>query len=199
MELPTAKINAIIKELCKMICLPAIPFKPFEKIAGKLRHAAIGLPVGRGICAPFNRTLAVHPKMVAPGKNGKVHGVFQDWKHLLLEMKSRPTHVNKLVLQKISDIGNMDASGIGAGGVLVSTSGAYHNMVWRVEWLAEISNQIMSKSNRKGTITNSDLEMNALLLQWLVLEQLAVTLHYSAIMRYDNNPTCSWATHMSPK
>ena len=137
--------------------------------------------------------------MVVLGKNDAVHGAFWDWKHLLVEMKFRPTHVNELVLQNISEIGNIDASVIGAWGILVSTSGAYHNTIWRVEWPVEISNQIVSKSNRKGIITNSDLEMATLLLQWLVLEKLAVTLHCSAMMRCDNTPTCSWATCMSPK
>ena len=75
---------------------------------GRLRHAAIGLPAGKGLCAPFNRIVSIYPKMVK--MHGVVHAAFLDWKILLIDMKARPTHVNELVGQVISDVGNMDAS-----------------------------------------------------------------------------------------
>ena len=100
-----------------------------------------------------------------------------DWYRLLVDMRARSTHVNELVPQAISDVGHMDASGIGAGGVLMSVKGAYRNTVWRVEWPEEISKEVVSDRNPKGSITNSDLEMAALMLQWLVLEHVAPTFH----------------------
>ena len=63
----------------------------------------------------------------------------------------------------------MDASGIGASGVWMSVRGAYSNMVWRVEWPEDISRSVVSDKNPSDTITNSDLEMAAIILQWLVL------------------------------
>ena len=129
-ELPPKKLEAIIAEIRALLRLPSVPFKRFEKLVGKLRHAAIGLPAGKGLCSPFNRTIGAKPKMVALGKNGAVYGALLDWKQLLLDMRRRPTHVNELVPQQISDVGNMDASSIGAGGVWMSTSSAYNNIVW---------------------------------------------------------------------
>ena len=38
------------------------------------------------------------------------------------------SHVNELIPQAISDIGHMDVSGIGAGGVLVSIYGLYKKL-----------------------------------------------------------------------
>ena len=114
-------------------------------------------------------------------------------------MKRRPTHVNELVGQPISDVGNMDASGIGAGGIWMSTSVSYHNLVWRVEWPSDISTSVISDKNPTGSITNSDLEMAAILLQWIVLEMITPTRHRSVLARSDNSPACSWATRMSPK
>ena len=81
----------------------------------------------------------------------------------------------------------------------MSVFGRYHNIVWRVEWDAEISRRVVSDKNPKGTITNSDLDMAAILLAWLILEQIAPTHHMSALARSDNTPACSWATKMSPK
>ena len=45
-ELPTKKINEIINEIKLIFCTLSIPYKCFERLVGKLRHAAIGLPAG---------------------------------------------------------------------------------------------------------------------------------------------------------
>ena len=81
----------------------------------------------------------------------------------------------------------------------MSVTGAYPNTVWRVQWPPDISNSVISDGNPKGSITNSDLEMAAILLQWLVLDHITTTLHRSTLSRSNNTPACSWATRMSPK
>ena len=50
-KIPTKKLDTIITETNAIICKPAIPFKSFEKLVGKLRHVAIGIPGGKGICS----------------------------------------------------------------------------------------------------------------------------------------------------
>ena len=175
-ELPTKKLDAITSEISSIIRLSYIPYKRFEKIVGKLRHAAIGLPAGKGLCTHFNRTIAIHPYRVSLGAHGLVRPAFEDWLRLLADMRTKPSHVNELVGQPILDVGHMDASRIGAGGVKMSAEGDYPPTVWRVEWPAEISRRVISDKNPKGTITNSDIEMAATLLQWLVLESIDVTM-----------------------
>jgi len=144
---------------------PTIQYKRFEKLVGQLIHSAIGLPAGRGLCAPFNNTVSIYPKMVALGIHGLVFKSFDGWRHLLIDMRKRPTHVNELVFQDIADVGNMDTSGIGAGGVWMSTTYDYPNTVWRLEWPEDICCKVVSEKNPKGSITNSDLEMAAIILQ----------------------------------
>ena len=95
-ELPTKKLDSLILELKIILQKQFIPFKRFEKLVGRLRYAAIGLPVGKGLCAPFNRVISIHPKMVNLDKAGTVYEAFLDWKFLLINMKARPTHVNEL-------------------------------------------------------------------------------------------------------
>ena len=41
--------------------------------------------------------------------------------------------------------------------------------------------------------------MDAILIQWLVIEHIGVTIHCFALARSDNTPACAWATKMSPK
>lgn len=128
--------------------------------------------------------MAINLKQVYLGPNGIVHSALRDWLHLLLDMKRRPSHVNELVLQQVSDIGNMDASGRGAGGVWMSTTGSYPNTVWRLQWPPEVKRLIVSNSNPHGTISNSDLEMAAILLQWLAREALGSIRHqYNGVLQ----------------
>ena len=137
--------------------------------------------------------------MVTLHKQGVVHAAFLDWKILLMDMKSRPTHVNELVGHDISYIGIMDISGIGDCGTWMSTTGDYSNIVWRIEWPSNILASVVSDKNHSGSIINSDLEMVAILLHWLVLEMITPTHHCSVLVCSNNSPACSWATHVSPK
>ena len=62
----------------------------------------------------------------------------------------------------------------------------------------DISNEVVSEK-KNVSITNSNLEMAAILLQWVLLELIAPTHHCSALSRSENLPSYSWATQMSPK
>ena len=62
-----------------MLRLHYILYKRFENLMCKLRHAVVELSVGRGLCAPCDRTVAVHLKRVALGKNCGIYAVFRDW------------------------------------------------------------------------------------------------------------------------
>ena len=63
----------------------------------------------------------------------------------------------------------------------------------------EIVKQVVSDRNPKGSITNSNLEMAAILLQWLILNHIESPMHFSALSRSDNTPVYAWATKKSPK
>jgi len=65
-------------------------------------------------------------------------------------MQRIPAYVNWLVPQKTSGAGTMDVSGIGAGGLWMITSVTYHNIVWHIEWPAEISKRVISVNINQG-------------------------------------------------
>ena len=79
-KLPTKTINAIINEIKMILRTSAIAYKRFERVVGKLRHAAIGLSAGRGLCALFNWVIPAKPKVMSLGINGAVHAALLDWK-----------------------------------------------------------------------------------------------------------------------
>jgi hypothetical protein len=66
---------------------------------------------------------------------------------------------------------------------------------WFLEWPQEIRDQFCSSTNKSGQLTISDLELTAILLQWLVLEQAVDTKtlkHNSIAIWCGNLPAVAW-------
>ena len=64
-------------------------------------------------------------------------------------------------------------------------------------WPKDITNNLVSDANPGGTLTNSDLEMAALVVHYVILESLAPLTRKHIGMFSDNSPTVSWATKMA--
>ena len=97
-------------------------------------------------------------------------------------------------------IGVKDASGHGVGGVIVGELLPCPPTVFRLQWPADISADIMSDKNPNGTITNSDLEMAGLLLLFCVMESVCGPLRERHVGLFsDNSPTVSWVRRMASR
>ena len=182
------------------IQLPSIPYKRFENLVGKLRHTTLGIPTNKDLCVPFNCTIHIQPTRVALRKQGIIHWALHNWIHILVSTGTCPTHLNELVIQESSDIGNMSASAEGVDGVIISVTSEYSNIAWRVQRSKDITNTVISDTNPSGTITNPGLEMTVILVQWIVVLEEMSSPHHLAILTYsDIAPSMSWVTRMSPK
>jgi hypothetical protein len=53
-ELPQDKVEKITAEIHRVTRKAAIPRKQFEQLCGKLRHACIGIPAGKGLMGPID-------------------------------------------------------------------------------------------------------------------------------------------------
>ncbi len=72
--------------------------------------------------------------------------------------------------------------------------------VVRLQWPADITNNLKSDSNPNGMITNSDLEMAGLLLVLLVMEEIVCDIRERNIALFSNNtPTVCWVTRLSSR
>ena len=70
------------------------------------------------------------------------------------------------------------------------------NLVWQLPWPPDIVASLVSLANPQGTITNSDLELAALVLQEPTLLEAVPTTSMSAPSSgSDNNPNVSWSRH----
>jgi hypothetical protein len=71
-------------------------------------------------------------------------------------------------------------------------------MVFRLQWPPDITANVKSEANPKGTITNSDLELAGLVLLWLMMEHVCGPLTDKRIALFiDNSPTVSWVERMA--
>ena len=80
------------------------------------------------------------------------------------QKEDRPTHLAEIVCRKPTHLGFFHASGLGDWGVWLDSSRLRKGLVWRHPWPAEIIADLVSSTNREGTIANSDVELAALIL-----------------------------------
>ena len=192
-ELSTSKQEAIERELKQALKKKrGLPFKKFEKLVGKLRHASVGIPAGKYLFGPINQLIAIHPRIIHWKRAPVAWQAMRDLGQLIKEAGTQPTHVKELVVGDAAYKGTLDASGGGAGGVWLPGTKALAPIVWRWEWPQEIRDALITFENPNGTITNSDLEMAAELLGWLVLEANVPLEHEHVGLCSDNSATVAW-------
>jgi hypothetical protein len=75
----------------------AIPFKQFEMILAKLRHAFTAIPVGVGLLSPCNWILAQKPKIVWLSRHKHLLANIRGCRTLLRESTKDPTWCRELV------------------------------------------------------------------------------------------------------
>ena len=192
-ELAETKQEAILAELKTVLRRKrGIPLNRFQKLVGKLRHASIGIPAGKYLFGPINQVLQVGQTYVVWEKCPAARDALRDWGQLIRESMREPTHVNELVPGEADYKGTLDASGEGAGGVWLPAKRELAPIVWRLKWPKEVVERLVTADNPDGDITNSDLEMAAEVLGWLVLEANAPTRHTHVGVCSDNWATVSW-------
>jgi len=201
LSLPIEKVDKIKTTLTQLSRKKTVRFGDLEKINGKLMHATIGIPNGRGLLSPIIASIAKKPntrnyKDRTIRLNVATKQAMVDWIALLPTALKHPTPCVDLVPAPADYGGYCDASKGGAGGVWFGLNKKLPAIVWRVEFPIEIQKQLVSFDNPKGSISNSDLEMAGLLLQWMVLENFADLAHAHVACWCDNTPTVSWASHL---
>jgi hypothetical protein len=191
------KIRTEIKAVLRI--RSGVPFNRVEKIVGKLRHAAIGVPAGKYLFGPINRLIGMQPKMVFWDRAPEAERAMRDWRQLIHECAKEPTNTRELVPGELDYTGTLDASGEGAGGVWLPGERRLKPTVWRVKWPQEIRDRLVTDRNPDGDITNSDLEMLGALLGWIVLEAITCVRMAHVGMCSDNSPTVAWQTRGASK
>jgi len=189
-----AKLLTILHSwLCAGSLNHGIPFGEFKLVIAKVRHAFTALPGGRGLCSPCNRLLQKRPPLVYFHINESLHAAISNCRTILRKSMSRPTCCRKLVAGWPDFIGVVDASSHGVGGVIIGELPECLPTVFRLQCPPDITANVISEANLKGTITNSDLKLAGLVLLWLMMEHVCGPLAEKCIALFSNNsPTVSW-------
>ena len=200
-ELAESKQEKIMAELKAIVRInDGVPLKRFQKLVGKLRHAAIGVPAGKALFGPLNRLVAEEPKQIFWARPPEAKAALKDWRRLLQQVIAEPTHVKELVAGEADYVGTLDASGTdGCGGVWLPGKRQLAPIVWRFPWPQEVKDRLVTFANPNGDITNSDLELVAELMGLLILEA-CVPLRWAHIgVCSDNTPTVAWQRRWASK
>ncbi len=104
-QLPASKLEALLKELRKVLQKDQVPLKHFRSLMGRLHHAACILPSARSLFTPLNELLWGLPVFVGLGQHGEPGKVLLDTGILVQDLAHQPTHVSKLVAQEFDCIG----------------------------------------------------------------------------------------------
>jgi hypothetical protein len=198
-RLPEAKAQDIVAEIRKILKTKRVQLKRYCRIVGKLCHVALILPGTKGLFSPINKALKGEPSVIGIGKSSEVRAALLNLATMVASLSSRPTHVKELIPNNDHYYSYCDACATGAGSVWLSRERDIEPLVWRVEFNNAIASQVVSNDNPHGRLTNSDLEMAAVLLQYMVLQREVEMQFARAGVLSDNTPTVAWTTRMADK
>ena len=177
-----------------------IPFKTYESVIAKLRHAFTTIPAGLGLLSPCNRMLALQPAQIFLHRNEDLRVALSDIRTLLRESVSAPTKCRELVNGWPDVIGYTDASGGGFGGIVIGEGLPLPPTVFRGEWPQDIKASLISPQNPNGSLSINDLEMAGFLFTWLVMEAICTDLRQKNIALFsDNSPSISWVERLASR
>ena len=198
LHLPQKKIDKIQALLKETIKKNIVTLNDFQKLAGILVHASLGIPNGAGLLSALYKALQTSANFVTITTS--IAQSLKDWKFLLKLIESRPTSVLELTPDYPWFIGYTDACNTGVGGVWTDGSSTLPQpVVWRLQWPQDVTQAIISDANPHGSLTINDLELTGELLAWLVLEKISpVSLKYASIgIHCDNTASVSWANKLN--
>ena len=168
--------------------------KELERLAEKLRSIHLALPGVVAHLYHLQRALAqggLDWAWLFP----KFHCEIDDWQTLAEQISAQPTHLAEMVRREPTYLGFCNASGLGAGGMWPKPSLLGQDLVWRHPWTEDIITNLVYSTIGEGTITNSELELAALVLHEATLLSAAPEA-CMADPRFgsDSTPTVSWST-----
>jgi hypothetical protein len=191
-RLPSQKIKDIIKLIRGMLKMKRPSLNKYQKLAGKLQHASLGLPGGKGLFSPIQIAMQGNPEFVP--LTCVLKQCLKDWQAIIRHMEKNPTSVLQLVKDYPAFIGYSDSCGIGTGGTWSSGLESLAPFLWKYEWPNDIKASLCTATNPTGTLTMNDLELAGMVLNIFALECNVQDLEFKHIASFcDNTSAVAWA------
>ena len=194
--LPEKKVLKIQATLRQMRKKKKVSLNEFQKIAGTLHHASMGIPGGRGLFT------AIWAAMKGCNKGWitltpTLKEIFSDFGWLFREIANKPINVAQIIPKLPNAHGYSDACKYGAGGVWIipGPNGTIRYIFWSIVFPPEVIRLF-----ELHILSINDLEMAGVLLAWLVLECHMPSLHHlQAGIECDNSSSVHWTRKYSAK
>jgi hypothetical protein len=124
-----------------------------------------------------------------------VKAVLRDWLHLAAVAVELPVPLHTLVPHAPSILAATDASKSGMGGFwLTGTGPSTANYLWRQPFPAAIQERLITLNHPTGTLTNSDLELAAIITGAQLANSHYGGQHPNIVIDMDNTPALAWVS-----
>jgi hypothetical protein len=171
----SGNINTEVQQLLKK---SRVPSKHFLTITGKTSNAICIFPAVKGFMIPLYKAMRGAPKMIGLGKHSELRTALADLWQIIHSLGGGAVQLTPQAA------GTCDAAAEGVGGVWLGAH--FQPTLWRIKWPADVVERY-----RQGILTNSDLEMAAIIAQMLILEQLMPVRRQHCKLFSDNTPAGS--------
>ena len=192
-----ALLKCKLRKLLTLVDIPAMHHhmgrKELERLVGKLHSMHLSVP---GLVEHFYHIQCVLSQrgVYRSWMLLAFHCDITDWRALAVQISARPTHLADIVRREPTHLGLCNASGLGAGDVWLDPARFGRNLVWCHPCPPNIISYLVSLTNLGGNITNSDLELAALVLHEATLLAEVPTARMAAPRSgSDNMPTVLWS------
>ena len=162
--------------------------KNWQKLLGELRYMSAAIRGAKFLFSILQHVLVDQPHSARLRLSPLVHASLDDWKNLASHLAATPMPITALVPQAPSYVGAVDASGTSCGGFWMPSKYGHlpQPIAFRLSFPNHIAAQLVSASNPKGSITNSDLELTALMIGAISLQDHAPTANKAAFATSNN-------------
>lgn len=122
-----------------------------------------------------------------------LRAMLKDWVLLAKTASKIAVPIHTIVPHSPHIVGTMDASKEGMGGCWTYLhKDMPQNILWPSPFPPEIQAQLNTADNTTGTITNSDLELAALILGSATIASHSLFQHSNICLALDNTPAVAW-------
>jgi hypothetical protein len=188
-QLPPHRLDTIQNTIHSFLHKSRTSRTQWQRLLGTLRSSSPALYGATHLFSILQHTLtqAKDPRLRL---TALVKAVLRDWLLLATTASQYPVPIHTLVPRQPTCIAAADASQNGMGGFWMT---ADQNILWRTTFPRPIRDQLITQDNPTGTLTNSDLELTALITGCLLPAAHSPLPHPSIAIASDNTPAVAWA------
>jgi len=193
-QLPPIKADRLHTLLHHFSLLHRTSRRKWYSLLGELRHMSMAIHGARYLFSILQSVLVDQPQARRIRLSPLIHEALGDWMALAFSLATRPVPITALVPRAPSYVGATDASIHGIGGFWLPTAWSSHSkpIVFRYPFPPWVQQRLVSATNPFGDITNSDLELCALILASATLAQNVPLANGAIWCGSDNTAAVGW-------